>query len=237
MNNKKTDWIKYIVVFLITGLLFITATYLSNHFTEKKIDQIKSIQDKIAIDLLSSETQFALFEETSCRDASSQSVLSTELNTLADRIAYSERNINISKDELLALKRYYSLLEVKDYLLMKKLNERCNLKSEFILHFYDNEDCEPCVREWYVLGELREKYPQLRIYSFDYNLDLSTIKTLISIYKIPDQMPSLVMNDKVYAGFQSVEDIEKAFPELLKQLEKNAADAAKEVVILKTKKD
>ena len=98
--------------------------------------------------------------------------------------------------------------------------ERCKLPSVFILHFYDNEDCEPCVRQWYVLGELRAKYPQLRVYSFDTNIDLSTIQTLINIYKVPAEMPTLVLNDKVYKGFQSIEDIEKALPKLIEDKEK-----------------
>ena len=46
------DWKKYLIVFLITVLLFATASYVSNYFGQKKIDQLKSIQDKIAIDIL-----------------------------------------------------------------------------------------------------------------------------------------------------------------------------------------
>src|SRR3990167_2501905 len=65
MNNN-IDWKKYLIVFLITIGLFLTASYISNYFGSKKIDQIKLIQDKIAIDILSSETQFFLFLEIFC---------------------------------------------------------------------------------------------------------------------------------------------------------------------------
>ena len=57
-DHHKIDWKKYILVFFITLGLFITASALSNYFGNKKIDQLKSIQDKIAIDILSSETQW-----------------------------------------------------------------------------------------------------------------------------------------------------------------------------------
>lgn len=222
--QTKTDWVKYVLVLVITIMLFGTASYLSNYFNNRKINEIKSIQDKVAIDLLSSETQFSLLEESSCKDVEQDSILSKELSTLSDRISYSERNISSRSEEVLNLKRYYSLLQVKDYLLMKRMAERCKLSSIFILHFYDNEDCEPCVRQWYVLGELRAKYPQLRVYSFDVNLDLSTIKTLVNIYKIPEEMPTVVINGKVHRGFQSIEDIEQKLPELL-DLEDLTADS------------
>jgi hypothetical protein len=37
---------------------------------------------------------------------------------------------------------------------------------------------------------------------------------MISIYKVPDNLPALVINGKVYSGFQSIEQIEKTFPQL-----------------------
>jgi hypothetical protein len=37
---------------------------------------------------------------------------------------------------------------------------------------------------------------------------------MTSIYKVPDNLPALVINGKVYSGLQSVEAIEKTFPQL-----------------------
>jgi hypothetical protein len=116
--------------------------------------------------------------------------------------------------DVISLKKSYSLLEIKDYLLMKKITERCGQKPIFILYFYNNDNCEDCTKQGYVLTSLREEYPNLRVYSFDYNLDLGAIKSMISIYKVPNKVPALVINGKVYSGFQSVEDIVKTFPQL-----------------------
>jgi len=218
------DWKKYILVFFITLALFMSAFYLSNFLGNKKIEDVKSIQDKVAIDILSSETKFALLEELSCKDVDN-TFLSQELGELAGKIEYGEQNISGSKNEILSLKRYYSLLEIKDYLLMKKMRERCGLKSIFVFYFYSDKDrCEDCEKQGYVLTALREKYPDFRIYSFDYNLDLSAIQALVSIYKVKNELPAMVFNGKVFNGFQSVEDIEKNFPDLekLKKTEDNA---------------
>ncbi len=212
-QHEPNDWKKYVIVLFITSTIFIGGLWASNYFNNKKIDQLKSIEDKISVDLMSSETQFSLMQELSCKDVST-TVLSSELNSLADKIAYSENNMGNDDTNVVSLKKYYSLLEIKDYLLMKKITERCGQKSIFVLYFYKNEKCDNCTKQGYVLTSLREKYPNLRVYSFDYNLDLSSLKAMTSIYKVPDNLPALVINGKVYSGFQSVEDIEKTFPQL-----------------------
>lgn len=212
-QHQPNDWKKYIIVLFITATIFISGLWLSNYLNNKKIDQLKTIEDKISLDLMSSDTQFNLLQELSCKDVST-TVLSSELNSLAEKISYSENNIGMDNSDVISLKRYYSLLEIKDYLLMKKITERCGQKPIFVLYFYKNDKCEDCTKQGYVLTSLREKYPNLRVYSFDYNLDLSAIRAMISIYKVPDNLPAMVINGKVYSGFQTVEQIEKTFPEL-----------------------
>lgn len=67
------------------------------------------------------------------------------------------------------------------------------MKSVFVLYFYKTDDCTDCEKQGYALTALREKYPGLRVYSFDYGLNLSAIETLIRIYKIKDtELPALV---------------------------------------------
>jgi hypothetical protein len=204
----KIDWKKYVIVFFITVGLFLTATYISNYFGNKKIDQIKSIQDKIAIDILSSETQFSLLSELSCKNIS-DSVFSGELGELGNKLEWGQENLG-SEEELTYLKKYYSLLQIKDYLLGKKISERCKVKSAFILYFYTTaENCSVCEREGLVLSSLRDKYPELRVYSFDYNTELSAVKAMLQIYKIKDtELPALVLDDEVLTGFHGIEELE-----------------------------
>lgn len=218
---QKNDWGKYIIVFFITLALFAIAGGLSNFFTNKKIDNIRSVQNKVTTDILSSETQFALLSELSCEQENGEDNLSSELDDLSSKIQYTEENSKKNED-LLELKRYYTLLEIKDYLLTKKINEKCGKKLIPLLYFYTTaENCTECTKQGFVLTELRNKYPNLRVYSFDYNLDLSALRALIKIYKIDDtKLPALVVNEKKVTGFQSIEDLEKFAPELIKLLPK-----------------
>lgn len=202
------DWKKYVIVMFITIGLFVTAFFISNYFGNQKISQLKSIQDQIAVDILSSETQFSLLSELSCKNIS-ESVFSKELQELGKKLEWSEENLG-NTAEVSYLKKYYSLLQIKDYLLAKKISSRCGTKSAFILYFYTTADnCSLCREESIVLGTLRTKYPELRVYSFDFNTDLSAVKSMLQIYKIKDTaLPALVVDDEVLTGLHSLEELE-----------------------------
>lgn len=216
-QNNNVDWKKYIIVFFITAGLFSTTSYLNNYFSSKKIGQLKSIQDQISIDILSSETQFSLLQDLSCKNVANDSLLSGELGELGKKLEWGQKNLG-SQEELSYLKEYYSLLQIKDYLLMKKISARCGVKSAFILYFYTNlTNCSECEKEGIVLSTLREKYPELRVYSFDYSTDLSAVKSMLNIYKIEDtKLPALVIDDNVLTGFSSIDQLESRIKESFK---------------------
>ncbi len=220
-NNNHIDWKKYLIVFLFTIGLFLSASYVSNYFGNKKINQLKLIQDKISIDILSSETQFSLLSELSCKNIS-YSVLSGELGDLGRKLEWGQENLGMT-DKVSYLKKYYSLLEIKDYLLTKKISARCKKKSAFILYFYTTaENCSECEKQGIVLSSLRDKYPNLRVYSFDYSIDLSAVKSLLKIYKIKDtKLPALVVDEDVLTGFRDMKELESIVKESFKLQEIN----------------
>lgn len=228
---------KYLFVFIITLAIFVFAIWLSEYFSNRKIEQLRSIQESISIDILSSETQFSLLSELSCKDVSA-STLSNELNTLAEKIEFSEKNLG-NENEISQLKKYYSLLEIKDYLLMQQITERCNEKLFSILYFYTTaNNCSECVKQSYVLTELRATYPELRVYSFDYNLDLSALRALVSIYGVEDtKLPALIVGDEMVTGFRSIEEIEEMLPELVKIREEREAKALEDAKQLSTQEE
>lgn len=209
---------KYIFTFLITASIFVTAFFASSFFSNKRVESVKSIQDTIAIDILSSETQFDLLKEVPCANVG-DTILSAELSALGDKLSRTEIDRGEMDDDVIYLKKYYSLLQIKDYLLSKKLVEKCGAKKKpvFIIYFYSNKgDCPDCGREGYVLTRLKEIYPDLRVYSFDYNLQLSAIDSMKTIYKVKSALPALVIEDKTYTGFKTLEDLSNLLPDTLR---------------------
>ena len=214
VNVRTANWWSYIVAFLITALMFATAVYASNFFNNRRISEIRATQDDISSDILSIQTQFDLLAEHSCSDIGENTILPSELTSLGNQLSYMESQGG-NAEEITRLKRLYSLLEIKDYLLMQQVAAKCHLKPVFILYFYSNKgDCTDCENQGYVLTALSRDYPQLRVYSFDYDLGDGALQTLISVHDVDNNLPALVINNKVYYGFQSVDAINKILPEL-----------------------
>lgn len=223
------NWGKYAITFAITATVFGGAFYLSNSLNNKRVAEIESIQDKISLDILSSETQFDLLKEVPCK-AFDSSILTEELGSLADRLIHTENVLGSDNPEVVRIKKSYFLLEAKDYLLAKRIDEKCKTKPVIVLYFYSNNDCLECRREGLVLTKLREKYPDLRVYSFDYDFDSPIVKTLISVYAIEPKLPALVVDGETVYGFYNIENLEKGFPQIKKlELSEDYATTTEEI--------
>lgn len=210
-------WTKYILAFVITAAIFGTAFYIANRLDAERVADIRATQEAISIDILSTETQFELLGSLDCSTITENPVLSDELNSLAGRLSVAENNLGSTNAEVVSLKKQYSLLQIKDYLLMQQISQKCSkFKPVSVLYFYSNTgDCTDCARSGEVLTYLRQKYPGLRVYSFDYHLDLSALQTLIALRKLNGTLPAFVIQGRapVY-GFSNLEDMEALIPEL-----------------------
>lgn len=213
-------WQRYAITFLITAAIFGTAFYIANRLDRARIADIQATEQNISVDILSSETQFELLGNLDCETLEQNSGLSDELNSLASQLSVAENNLGTDNPEVTQLKEQYSLFEIKDYLLLQSISQKCGLKPVYILYFYSNTgDCPDCSRSGDVLTYLRQTYPDLRVYSFDYHLDLSALQTLESLRKIAptaqNTLPAFVINNRapVY-GFKNLQDMQKLVPEL-----------------------
>lgn len=198
----------------ITIALVSTVVYAINYLNQVRITELSAIQDKISIEILSLDTQFSLLSAAPCDSAASSTTLTGELADLGTRLAYTEDQLGSDNQQVLRLKNQYSLLEIRDYLITKQLAAACGTKPPVtVLYFYSNAgDCADCDKAGYALSYLRDTYPKLRVYSFDYNLDLGALKTLISVTKVKNSMPAFVINGKQSYGFTSLTDLESKFP-------------------------
>ncbi len=213
----KIDYTKYLYSLIITVAIFATAIFASKFFNNQRVDNVKSIQDNIAINILSIETQFDLLKEVPCSNLDSN-ILSEELSKIGERLSYLESNRGADDAEVIYLKKYYSLLEIKDYLLTKRLSEKCvNKKIAYVIYIYsNNKNCESCNKQSLVLTAMREKYPELRVYSFDYDLELSALETLKKAYKVPATFPIIIIDDKVISGYMDKDALDSALPASIK---------------------
>ncbi|HIP21567.1 MAG TPA: hypothetical protein EYG72_01230 [Candidatus Pacebacteria bacterium] len=216
-NRREIKTKKYLLVFLLTMAIFITGIVLSKQFEGNRMENIKNVEDSMYIDILSSEIQFDLLEDAGCKGLTEKTVLSSELRELSNKISFMEKDLKVDDDSFISLKKKYQLLQIKDYLLMKKLSKKCNLNPINILYFYSNkeESSEETRKQAYVLDRLENDNPRLRVYYFDYDLPFSPVRALIISKKVSgENLPALVIEDKIHEGFQGIEKIQKLLPKL-----------------------
>lgn len=212
---NKTSTRTYVIALLITFAIFGTALFVGDRISGIRIAQLQGIQDQIAIDILSLETQFDLLSQVSCEDLADTPLLSRELGSLGDRLQTTEARLGANNPEVTRLKEQYSLLQIKDNLLLTKVAQQCDTGITPILYFYAN-DCEDCTRAGYALTKLRSDLPGLRVYSFDYDLALPALKTLIAIHDVTrDELPTFIIDGVHTSGFTTLDELTSRLPETL----------------------
>ena len=227
-NPKKAlDVKKYILVFLITSFVFVLGFWLSNIINSQKLSTINALRQELQLNVLSTETQFSILETAICEN-SSFSTLASELYEMGEKLSYMESRLGQHNPDVLRLKKYYSLLEIKNWLLVKKSKKECKAQLIPILYFYSNrKNCPTCAKQGFVLTYLRNKYPFLRIYSFDYDLNLSAIDTIKSLYSLKPKLPIIIVGEKVYYGFKDKDELEKILPKQFIELKKKQEEKQK----------
>lgn len=127
----------------------------------------------------------------------------TEFGVKIDALEHSQGPTN---QNVLKLKREYTLKQVRDYLLSQKINAECGVNTQTMLYFY-SRDCPQCIQQGLVGPPLKRDHPELLIYALDASLDMPAVNALMQIHGIT-KYPTLVLNGEKLQGFHSKEQIE-----------------------------
>jgi len=203
-----------LIALVITILIIGTVVYAVSYLDRQRVAELSELQSQLATDTLNLETQYALLASAPCDDLSGSSELSQEVSALGDQLSSAEGRLGETNPQVIQLKSQYTLLEIRDYLLTKQLAETCKVKPTVVLYFYSNEPgaCVDCDRASYALSYLHQLNPAMRVYSFDYNLNLGALKTLITVEKVQPKFPAFIVNGTRTYGFTTINDFERNFP-------------------------
>lgn len=205
--SKKLSIKKHTLIFIATALVFGGGFFLSDFISKQKLELLAGLQENLRVDILSLETQFSILEQAPCKNFN-ESGLTKELYDISQKLTHLENKLGQDDPNFIQLKKFYSILEIKHWLLLKKAARQCDLNLATIIYFYaDKNSCPDCGKQGLILTHLRKRYPVLRVYSFDFNLSLSAIETLKSIYSIKKDLPALVVQDETFYGFHSKQEL------------------------------
>lgn len=204
INVSKT---KYLAVFATTTLIFLIGLYIGHTITNTKLQKVDDLEQDMKVDTMAIELQYLMLAEDPCSFINASS-LTEELYNIGAKLDYMENQLGNKNPTVLRIKEYYSLLEVRHWLYMKKVKKECNYTIPLILYFYSNiGDCPTCKEQGFVLNYIHKKFPAMNIYSFDINIENIALDTIKEIYSVR-KSPTLIINDKVHTGFRNSKEIE-----------------------------
>ena len=209
MKRRNFSTTNYFIAFFMTVLIFVIGIFVGNYFNEMRMNDINGMTDNMQINLLSSDLETRLLEDTPCKFIINDSGSSAELFTIGAKLDYMESELGADNKDVLRLKEYYHLLEIRDYMILENYKSKCNTTITPILFFYSNKgDCDVCKDQGFVLDVLRKKHSNIDIYSFDVNIDNSALTAFKKINNVRTT-PSIIMDGEIFEGFIDKSEIEE----------------------------
>ncbi len=222
ISRKKIKSSRYVAALAITLLIFLLGYMVSSQINKNKVDKLNYFEEELRVNSLSSELLLQLVQQNLCSSINLSSY-TEELTSYGRRVTYLESMYGFSSEEVIQLKSYYSLLAIRHWMLAKDLNDKCNANRSLVIYFYTNYGCTDCEDQGLVLTNLHRAYPFFNIYSLEYTLNNSAVNFLKEKYDVKtDRLPTLIINDEVYYGFQSRDALIKIM-DLERKLEEDKA--------------
>lgn len=208
MEGKRINKLKLFSIFITTTFIFVIGIFFGQSISSSQLDKIENLQQDLRTQTLSLELQYALASQEPC-NLTNLEIIGDELYDMSELLANMEGSLGKLNNDVLSLKEYYSLLEIKHWLFLEKIKKECNKDTPVILYFYSNlGDCDECEKQGYVLTYLKKKEDDLNVFSFDINLDNSVINSLKEIYGLDNRkLPVIIIDEKVYEGFIEIEEL------------------------------
>lgn len=201
----------FIVTFAIATLLFIVGILIGSAMTERKVSQILDLSESLRLEMQDLELQGQLSEQNPCSSYLLYS-LGEKIDDLGSRLTMLEDQLGKNDASIIELKKPYTLLVMQHYFLIKKRIAACHENYTIILFFYSNkqEQVDKSKEQGYVLDYLAKKYgyETVKVYSLDSDLGIGIIGALKDEYNVTE-IPTTVINDKIFVGFHSQDELEK----------------------------
>lgn len=195
-RKREINWLRILLAFLIASFLFFLGLFLG-YITGKFIENSSlGIEEKIKDEISNFETLAAVQKNYPC---------SVELlNTATDRLGYLTDFIDLMEKQkgkndanVIRIKKLYSIVESRHMLLLMETENRCNSSYNIVQYFYSNvKECESDLdKVSFILSYAKKKNPDIKVYSFDMNLDSDVVYILKQNYNV-SQCYTLVLNSK-----------------------------------------
>lgn len=208
MVDRKINWLKLILAFLIATAIFffgLFVGYLAKNLISSSTIDIESSTRNTITNL---ETLNLLEGSYPCNTAVIDTV-SQKLDYLGSIITTLENKKGKFDSDVLELKKLYTDIEIRHALLVQSRDAKCGQVHNIILFFYSNTaECKAQVdKTAFIADYMRNKYDNVKVYSFDSDLNSDVVSVLKNQYKIAG-CSGIVLNDKKIENVTNSQQLE-----------------------------
>ncbi len=199
---------RHIAALLATVLIFATGLGVGYLITQNTAETALEMAKKIRIRSDSIALQNDIAEEHICEINIFN--LTQEKAKLGRKVEDLERKLGNNNPNVMDIKERYTLLSIRQLLLVRKHNNKCENGYIPILFFHSNRDnVSASESQGYVLDYIyRQNKDRIINYAFDIDIDTPALNALKSIYEIKTA-PSLVVNGTTYKGLKDKQEMEE----------------------------
>jgi hypothetical protein len=204
---------RHIAVLAIVTLVFIVGVFIGLRQGLDATSALASEYETIAIDSTMMDTLY-LMEGSGMNESESCEAYSTLLKKFSQDISefnyrmwVMENKLGKSDPSLLELKDKFNTLEVRNYLLLEKVDDVCGVNHTYILYFYSNKNYNPNRDQGKVIQEAITNNETI-VYHFDTDIPNPVVSMLMKHYDV-FMVPSIVVNKERYSGFKDKDDLKE----------------------------
>lgn len=206
----------YIIAGVITLLIFSVGILLGISLSGKRVSYSEGEINAQKLELDSLQLQYLFIDQMG--DKSNCAVISValdqkinELAILGSRIEKFSRDVNFNEQEFNALKREYTIAQIKYWLYADKSRKICSSDTVSVLYFYSNEDeCFGCSTQSRILTHLKGTFnDRLLVFSIDGSAVQEPLVPMLKQTFNITKYPSLIIADDSYSGLVEEDELSR----------------------------
>jgi len=202
--ERKIDLSRHAIAFVITALVFALGILLGWQMGYTATSQIASEFETIKLDDYTMEIISLMGDNSTfaCGVYNEQiAKFNTETIEFGNKLDFLEKRKGKLDAEVMQLKKSYTLMQMRNYFLLKKIDALCGSSHKVMLYFYSNENYNERADQGIVISSvLAETKNSFIVFHFDVNVDLPVLKVFKESFGVTTA-PTLIINNGKYEGF------------------------------------